>query len=129
MVLTLREEPAAGLVVRTKRLPDVVPALLNMLRQPAPDMACSEGIMTASTGAVTPGSTSTIRLPWLSMVVGRSMLRRFLLGARCAEERRLCIVMVASNRSNGLWLSQARVRWTREMTHECMNGMRFTVVA
>lgn len=57
IVLTLREEPAAGLAVRTKRLPDVAPAELNMLRQPAPDMAVSMGIMTASTGAVTPGST------------------------------------------------------------------------
>lgn len=57
VVLTLREEPAAGLAVRTKRLPDVAPAELNMLRQPAPDIAVSMGIMTASTGAVTPGST------------------------------------------------------------------------
>ena len=80
-VLTLREEPAAGFAVRTKRLPDMVPAELNMLRQPGPDMAVSMGIMTASTGAVTPGSTWTIWLPWLSIVVGKSRLRLFLLGA------------------------------------------------
>ena len=91
-MLTLREEPAAGLEVRTKRLPDMVPVLLNMLRQPGPDMTASMGIMTASTGAVTPGSTCTIWLPWLSMTVGRSESggRLLCLDTLPTEERRRC---------------------------------------
>ena len=54
-VLTVKEDPAWGLEIRTKRF-DVTPALLNMLKQPGADKGPSAAI-TASMGAVTPGST------------------------------------------------------------------------
>ena len=53
--LTSKEDPACGFEMRTKRF-DVTPALLKRLRQPGADMAPSAA-MTASMGAVTPGST------------------------------------------------------------------------
>ena len=54
---TLREEPAAGLDVRTKYLFEAA-ALLNRLRQPGADRGLLSAVpSTASAGAVTPGST------------------------------------------------------------------------
>ena len=79
-----------GLEVRTKRL-DVTPELLNRLRQPGADMGPSAA-MTASLGAVTPGSTSTTWFPLASRTIGRSTSgggRLLLLGALLAEDSRL----------------------------------------
>ena len=90
---TLREDPADGLDVRTKYLFEDA-ALLNKLRQPGADRGLLSAVpITASAGAVTPGSTSTTWLPCPSSVTG-NLCRGALSSGRLAEDRRRCRKLV-----------------------------------